>query len=188
MHLPIELKRTTDGELSALYRDHMTRDFPPSELKPLEMFRQLIRDGLAAVYLCLSDQQLVGYAALAAEPGGQAVLLDYLAVVPEQRGTGCGTAILQALQTMLKRPILIESEHPEAAQTPEDRQIRTRRIHFYQQAGCRLTGRRVLLFGVDFDLLCLGGPLSPEEAVAAYASLYQKMLPRERYQKKVILL
>ena len=82
-----------------IYEQHMTRDFPPAELKPFAMIRQGMQQGsydFLALYR--TDDTLMGYAVLVAEPGQPAALLDYYAVLPQTRGSGVGAAGLQLLR------------------------------------------------------------------------------------------
>ena len=119
-----------------IYEQHMTRDFPPAELKPFAMIRQGMQQGsydFLALYR--ADDTLMGYAVLVAEPGQPAALLDYYAVLPQTRGGGVGAAGLQLLRQYYaaqKDSILIESEYP--AEAPDPAAAR-RRIGFYQRHG-----------------------------------------------------
>lgn len=177
-------------ERAALYREHMTRDFPDSELKPLSMLEDLLARGINSVWGCFYRGELAGYYVLAQEPGSQMILLDYLAVLPERRGTGCGSMVLGFLRQQLPTGsyLLIESELPQAAETPGERLLRKRRVAFYRRSGALLSPLTVRLFQVDYAILTLGNGAPPPawEQEAAYRSLYQKMLPKERFQRKVV--
>lgn len=187
MNLHVELRPASRGEVCTLYEVHMKRDFPPMERKPLPLLLNLIEQGINSVWLCEAAGRLTGYIILGQEPGKTGiVLLDYLAVLPECRGRGWGSIILQALSRRLSGcSILIEAEHPASSGAEYGQQLR--RIHFYHQAGCRDTGLRSLLFGVDYELLVLGAGLSQEAARKGYLSLYRAMLPPEWYEKNVLV-
>lgn len=185
MNLHVELRPASRDEVCALHQTHMKRDFPPTELKPLPLLLKLIEQGINSVWLCEAEGRLAGYVVLAQEPGKAGlVLLDYLAVLPERRGQGWGSVILQALSRRLPGcSILIESEHPDSSAPEYGQQLR--RIHFYHQAGCGDTSLRSLLFGVDYELLVLGPQLSQEAVQEGYLSLYRAMLPPDWYEKNV---
>lgn len=180
MNLPVNMRIATPEEVTELYQAHMSRDFPPNELKPLPLMLDLIQRGICSVWLCESEGRFVGYAVLAIGANPRFILLDYLAVDAAQRDQGWGSAILKALQERLKDcTLLIESEHPQNGKSEAERQKRTRRIAFYQRAGCQLFGVRSLLFSVDYDLLQLGNLLPPATAKREYLDLYRHMLPPE---------
>lgn len=180
MNSPVKLHLASTEEVTRLYQEHMSRDFPPDELKPLPMLLDLMQKNINSVWLCESEGRFVGYAVLAVGANPRFVLLDYLAVDAAQRDQGWGSAILTALQGQLKDcTLLIESEHPQSGLNEAERFKRRRRIAFYQRAGCQLSGVRSLLFGVDYDLLQLGKILPPESAKREYLDLYRHMLPPE---------
>lgn len=182
-------RRLNREERASLHREHMTRDFPDSELKPLSMLEDLLKQGINSIWGCFHQGELAGYYVLAQEPGKQMILLDYLAVLPERRGTGCGSMILQSLRQQLSPGsyLFIESELPQAAETPQQRQLRERRVAFYQRGGALLSPLTVRLFGVDYAILTLSNDPPPpaQEQEEAYLSLYRKMLSEERLKRKV---
>jgi GNAT superfamily N-acetyltransferase len=176
-------------ERAALYQEHMCRDFPDNELKPLEMLEDLQAKGISRIWGCFYQGELSGYYVLVQEPGQPMILLDYLAVVPERRGCGSGSMILRHLREELKEGeyLFIESERPEAAETPEEQEIRQRRVSFYQRNGGQKTPLKVVLFGVDYVIFTLGRKeaATGQELERAYRSLYEQMLPKERCDSKV---
>jgi GNAT superfamily N-acetyltransferase len=186
---PWHFRELNREERAWLYQTYMTQDFPESELKPLSLLETLIAQGINSVWGCFQGENFKGYYVLAKGEERGMLLLDYLAVLPHLRGTGCGTAIMSELAKTLCEGewLCIESEHPDAAQTPEERCIRQRRLAFYQGCGGVLSPMRVWLFGVDYAILTLGAgaPPTAEEQERAYRALYQKMLPEQWYQTMV---
>jgi len=65
------------------------------------------------------------------------VLLSLMAVFPEFRGQGAGTAFLKALQSMYdyKQAIIGEVERPELASNSKEMKLRSERIKFYKKVG-----------------------------------------------------
>ena len=105
--------RLLDGAaLSRVYRDHVRRDFPPAERKPLQAMERMRRIGRYDPLGYYSGEKLLGYAFLWRDRAGEYVLLDYLAVCPEGRGQGTGTAMLEGLNARYRRcrAILAEAE------------------------------------------------------------------------------
>ena len=188
-HSDWNFRRLSLAEQAALYQDHMKQDFPDSELKPLSMLEELEERGINTIWGCFYQGALAGYYVLAREPGSKLILLDYLAVMPELRGNGCGSVIIKNLVEQLPEEcyLFIESENPKGASSPQDRRIRERRVAFYQRCGAILSPLEVQLFGVDYAILTLskGEPPSGKEQERAYRALYRQMLTEERCQQKV---
>ena len=132
----------------------MRRDFPQSELKPLDTLMRLVRKGVYDALGAYDGETLCGYAMLFRRRGGRMPLLDYLAVSPERRGQGVGGAMLGLLRARYHDAdaLLIECER---AQDAPDADAARRRLRFYARAGALQTGLRATLFGVEFVILCL---------------------------------
>lgn len=186
----LELRKMDEDEISALYSHSLARDFPPSELKSLSAIMAMVRRGLYDVLGAYHGGRFVGYALLYCPNGKRLALLDYLAVEPEYRSKGIGSALLRQLRTHYAGntdALLIECERPKAA--PDEMEAR-KRIRFYTQAGAALTSVRIWLFGVEYSILVL--PCSERIPACEWSSemleLYRQMLPCELYEKNVRLI
>lgn len=186
----LRLKLLDKGEIRALYEEHMRRDFPPSELKSLSAILNMHDKDMYDVIGGYLGNRLAAYALMYRPGDGQSVLLDYLAVLPEDRGQGVGTMYLEQLRTYYAHDVevmLIECERPNAA--PDEAGAR-KRIRFYTHAGAKLTQVRIWLFDVEYSILVL--PCREEMAGRDWAqvmlSLYRGMLPEELYEKNVRLI
>ena len=188
----LTLRPLSDAQTRLLYSHQMRRDFPESELKPLA---SILRMKAAGVYDVLGAHEggtMVAYALVYHPRQGRVLLLDYLAVEPERRGRGVGTALMGALKAYYEKMadvLLIECERPKAA--PDERQAR-KRIRFYEGSGARLTSARVWLFEVEYSIMALpcAEAALPEGADWAQSilSLYRQMLEPEAYARNVRLI
>ncbi len=177
-------KRLLDFKtIEQIYDSEMKRDFPPAELKPLTSIQSLIQKGIYQGLGWYEGEYLQGYAFLVELKDCPAVMLDYFAVSPNGRGHGNGTQLLLDLtESYQPKGILIEAEDPTYAPDPK---LAQRRIQFYQRCGTHFSGWKGLVFDVWYQLLCLGGTLSGEEARNALSQMYQTMLSAEIFQEKV---
>ncbi len=170
-------------ELKDLYETRMREDFPPSELRPYSNMIYLLERGEYRCFVAREAGEILAYAFFAVKDG--AVLLDYLAVDSSCRGQGVGSRFLSGLKDVSKQfggsHILIEAESVESAVTPEQTEERERRLRFYRRCGCRATGVYSLLFGVEYQILCLplsdGGAPGQEEVNSGLESLYRMIVP-----------
>lgn len=129
-------------EYEQWYHNHLCRDFPVNEIKPLEDIIELQSQGKYDVVVYEEDRSIVGYAAIWKHEGNSAYLLDYLGVPSHLRNRGIGKEILKNLRTdMIQlegRPdicLILESETPLEHEESEENTIRKRRICFYERNG-----------------------------------------------------
>lgn len=173
------LRKLTPAEGEPFYNEHLKRDFPDSELKPWWIMLEHLDRGMYDLLAAFDGDRLVGYAWQFCPPQG-AILIDYLAIVPELRGQGWGTALLDALRQYYAptgQMLVLESEHPEEAPDPEEAK---RRLAFYFRAGLQDTGVETRLFGVRFCILSFGELDDPRQAIW---DVYRTMLDDERFER-----
>jgi len=184
------LKALSDVQTRLLYEQQMRRDFPPSELKSLDVILKMKAEGTYDVLGAYLDGMLVAYALCYCPKEGRIILLDYLAVEPDMRNRGIGTMLLGELRTHyaeIADTILIECERPKTA--PNEQEARAR-IRFYTQADAQMTNVRIWLFEVEYSILIL--PCSDEVVARDWAqqmlSLYRQMLTPTLYERNVRLI
>lgn len=183
----MKLKILETDELTRLYHTEMVRDFPPSELKPLNAMLILIEEGRYQPLGLFDRDELQSYALTWLEPGVPFALLDYLGTVEGQRGKGLGRKMLDLLAHRYEgcRGILAEVEEV-FSDRPEERAIQQRRLDFYTGCGFRNGGYHCGLFGVRYLPMIRGGEdVTAEELLMAHREIYRRSLPAEMYQKFV---
>lgn len=169
-----ELKKLSMDALRKVYKEDLTRDFPVAERKPLAAMEKLHADGRYDLWGLYQGEKMAAYALLWGDPDGGFILLDYLGVCRDYpRGAGIGSEMVRALMARYADAtgILVEAEAVEDGQTPEDRDIRQRRLEFYRRAGFRDLSYTAKVFGVRYAMLLSGGG-SEEAAMEAHMRLY----------------
>lgn len=182
----LRCERTDDiSELEKIYREHMKKDFPPSELKPFAMIKKEIVKGEYVCYGLFSEDALLGYAFLAAEntdSGIKNYLLDYFAVVKNERGKGRGSGFIKMLaeEISINGIFICEAENPQYAENDEDRSTRQRRVDFYLRNGFIHTGVTARLFGVEYVILEIpkGKKHTEDEIKRFYSDIYGRIVPK----------
>ncbi|STZ27201.1 hypothetical protein [Myroides odoratus] len=112
--------------------------------------------------------------------------MDYFAVTQEAgRGKGIGSLFIQKLISLLSaKVIILECEIPEEATDSEEKEIRQKRIAFYERNGAILTTEKIQVFGVNFQLLYL--PIQPSFTTFNLATesiaIYQHTIPEREVQ------
>ena len=177
-------------QIRQVYRDYLTKDFPPSERKTLEMIEEYVRKG---VYECLGlfeEDKIIGYAFLVRM--GKVCLVDYLAVVPEKRDQGVGGKLLNLLGTYLRDEdaVIGEVEIPAEAENEEEQLTRTRRLNFYLRNGLIDTGVNAVCFGVPFEILRFdnGRELTMQDVCSLYEKIYRFLLPPGWFEDNIFIL
>lgn len=191
----MELRQLSAKQLTEIYNRYMTADFPQDELKPLDRILYTMETGLSCAYGIYEQDDLRGYAVLIVPDGLRYGLLDYLAVLKEYRGTGVGHAFFELVGDTLSARypalggFLIESENIAFAADDRERQIRKKRISFYQQNHCAMTTLGSRLFGVEYSILVY--EFDRKEKAAATLedldSIYLAMFQKHHYENKVSL-
>ncbi|MDY3920206.1 MAG: GNAT family N-acetyltransferase [Candidatus Limivivens sp.] len=182
-------------QIKAIYENDMQRDFPADELKPFSALKRMYEAG---IYLGLGywdGERLLAYAMYVKTPDGKQLLLDYYAVLPEERNQGTGSRFLQEMYVWLQdaEMILGEVENPDFAENAGEKEIRTHRIGFYRRNGFLLIGPELTccLFGVEFRIIVKALSVQEEEAAAQAGkwleTIYHLMFPAELFGKQVLV-
>ena len=167
----MELKLMNREELTALYQNEMTADFPKAELKPLSAMLRLLDMGRYDPLLITEGGQSLGYALLWLPEGREGALLEYLGVLRGKRNGGLGTRILALLGTRYGQ-LFGEAEAPDPEAPPEENNLRRRRIAFYERNGFRVLDYQCALFGVRFHCLYRGPEADDRKVEALHRSVY----------------
>lgn len=181
----MELRELSTLQIIFVYNTYMKEDFPPDELKPLKSILDMMEKG---IYECLGlyeDNEFLAYAYFVRNQERGTLLLDYLAVCPQYRSGGYGSAFLEQMKHYYREEnaVILECESERTAPDEEQRSIRRRRIAFYKRNGCRLSRTKANLFQVEYDILYL--PLAKKDvdtAVEIYA-LYGCMFSQAVFEK-----
>ena len=180
----MEMKELCREEIAAVYERYMVEDFPPDELKPLDMILLCYDSGTYIAYGFYVENKLVAYAYLCGltQTPEVPVLLDYLAVVKEHRDEGYGSAALALLKTALPRGLMIEAESVLTAENEEERHVRERRISFYERNGSLRQDFETTLFGVRYSIFLLGGNTAASVRDVMEETYRQMVEPRFRLE------
>lgn len=145
--------------------------FPPSEKKPFSMIIKMHRKGASDVWRFTRDGKFAGI--IITINGENHVLLDYLAVEKNQRGTGIGTEILRLMGEQYKgKGVFLEIES--VYEDCENKEQRLRRKHFYEKSGMKSMDVFVWLFGVKMELMGFDCRLSYEQYYNFYRDNYNQ--------------
>lgn len=181
------LKTLNKEQIQNVYNEHMVKDFPKDELKPLAMIYKALDSGLYECLGLFNNNDIIGYTFLIRIDN--AYLVDYLATFPEIRNKGIGANMLELLDTYLASAdrIIGEVEDPAYTNDLNKKELQTRRIDFYKRNGCRDTGLRVKCFGVPFIVLEKGAKPSAnaDEVWTLYQKFYKTILSAQMYEKNI---
>ena len=189
-----EIIHLTLEQVRRVYTEQMVPAFPEDELKPLKMIEQALARG---EYLCLGaadgdDVLAIAFFVKIVREGRTLMLFDYFAVREDLRDQGLGGRFLREL---IAGPItaadvaLLEVDEPDAAESPQALDTRSRRLAFYLRNGLHDTGAHAHVYGVTYRILSLptGNVLAPDEVRRTYAMLYHAILPDHLYHRWVVI-
>ncbi len=141
----LEIKKWTKSVLSDEAAKQICRiaeeSFPPEEREPCQTFLKTIQDGRSILYTASDKNTNRGFTKLTPLKNTNIYLMEYLAVETRSRNQGIGGKILQFIKKDLKAVkglgLILEVEPPEMP-GGEEREIRQRRIRFYQRNGAQM--------------------------------------------------
>ena len=141
-------------ELPDVYK-RVRRDFPPVEYPPLPKMRRNMEWGAMQAQLYEDNGKDAAYAFVLRNDQCRKCMLFIYAVEPEMRGSGVGSAFLNAL--IQERADLdgmyAEVEMAELAKSEEEKRICEKRIAFYENLGFRrVEGLYYRIYGVQMHL------------------------------------
>lgn len=166
----MELIRIDRDQLTDLYRNEMTFDFPRAELKPLRAMLRLMELGQYDPLLITQDAQALGYAMMWLPRDRRGALLEYFGVLRGKRSGGLGSRALELLARRYGQ-LFGEAEAPDSGDPAED-DLRRRRLDFYRRNGFRILDYECALFGVRFNCLYRGPETDDRKVEALHRSVY----------------
>ncbi len=176
------------NEIKEIYYTHMQEAFPQSELRPYKNIELLSKRGNYECYGLYEDTALLAYAFFAKAESGPYCLLDYYAVIAGLRSKGIGSLFFPLLREKMAHTngFLIEVESIESTEEENEKQLRRRRIAFYEKNNCAMTNVKCLLYGVDFSIMLQ--PISasvPSDTELLYEleQIYHTMFDDELYKR-----
>ncbi len=152
------------GEVWNLYLD----SFSDVEKIPRENLDRALRRGASLVEY-RDNGKFVGFTFSFSDR--DMVFFVYFATVPDMRGRGYGSEILEAFRRMnLGKRVFLVTEPCD--RNAADYGLRVRRQEFYRRNGCKDTGKTIVSDGEVFDTMFVQGYLSDEE-MASLVELYE---------------
>lgn len=182
----MDLKKLNDEDIINVYNNHMRRDFPIEELKPVDVIQKLVKKENYICYGLYDNGQLLAYAFLVSSKSY--ILIDYYSVCEEYRNKGIGSKFLNILKEKCKdyHGIMVEVEKIECAPDETEKSIRKRRIDFYKRNGMIMTNISCELFGVNFSIMCLCNmKIEDLDVFEALQAIYKDITPSMLYTKYV---
>lgn len=160
------IKATEKADLLKV-KDLYEQAFPAEEKKEFSLIIKKQEQGLLEILMILGKQEEFAGLAITISYGDM-TLLDYFAVVPEQRGAGNGTKALVLLKERYKgRKFILEIENPNIE--AENKEQRMRRKAFYKRNGMSHIPFLVKIAGVEMEVLTVSPGLTYEE----YSKIYE---------------
>jgi GNAT superfamily N-acetyltransferase len=145
MTVTVERQARLDPGAAARFAEIYELSFPPEERGDTAALLGGIAVGERLCYVASSDEELIGLAVVFVLDEISVALLEYMAVAPQTRNSGVGSALFTHLRTNLlfdagASGMIFEVEPPEEADG-EERTLRERRIGFYLRNGASVVDR-----------------------------------------------
>lgn len=184
----MNLKQLSSKDVEDVYNKHMIFDFPAEELKPLDIIQKLLKKNNYICYGLYDNERLLAYAFLVTSKSY--LLIDYYAVCSEYRNSGIGSEFLNIIKELFKdyNGIMVEVEKIECAPNESEKIVRKRRIDFYKRNGMRMTDITIILFNVNFSIMCFcNTKLDDLHICEGLKNIYKEIVPEKLFSKNVII-
>ena len=188
----INIKKLSIEETKYVYDHHMPEDFPPAEVKPWAFILPLLQNGCYNGYGFFEASELLGYAFVCLSESKEDVLLDYYAVSSLHRNRKFGSIFLTMLYEELKgqiRSLIGEMENPAFAVEQSDKDLRQRRLGFYERNSWRHTGVLCRIWGIEYVVMAVDmvGKIDDQSIIDALDSIYGMFFSPEIKENEVRL-
>lgn len=165
---------------TCLYKEKICTDFPAAERRPLSMMKKRIKEKFFTCYALTLDNTIYAYAVIINNADSNYKMLELFAVDKSFRGSGLGGHFLSVLKENIKCDgLLLECECPDSARTEDERNLRIKRIHFYEKNTAVVTPAILKAFGVMYNILYLpfSDTLPPKNCGFLVKDFYSKSVP-----------
>ncbi|MEO1181913.1 MAG: GNAT family N-acetyltransferase [Cyanobacteria bacterium J06636_28] len=167
--VPAAIDKENSTKLESLYQDA----FPKNERAPLWFIRHKAKQSNVAFNSLYDNESWIGL--LYTVEYRDILLVIYFAIDASCRSGGYGTKVLTALREDHPDKRLILNIEQIDKQADNNAQ-RVKRKRFYEKNGYTSTGIIVEELGQPFEMLILGGSITPEETRQVYRSFLGKIL------------
>ncbi len=185
----MELRQFNYEETKCIYNEYMKVDFPSSELKSLKKILRLMELNKYFTYGVFDGDVLLGYAFFMTNE--KMLLLDYFAILKEKRNDGIGSKSIGLISEYFKNKydvLVLESEDPAFANNDSDREIREKRLCFYQKNNFEIAKIEAKVYGVEFVIFTINNKIGNDEIVARLLyNLYEAMSDKEKCRENVFI-
>lgn len=185
----MHIRTLEKDEIIDIYSKYLEVDFPDDELKPLSIMLDSLEKGIYDCIGLFERDRILAYAYFVHINNDY--LLDYFAVIAEERNKGYGSLFISLLNDEYfanADSIIVEVENPNYSSDDIEKSIMDKRIEFYLNNGFINTGVEVLLFGVHYLIMEPSAKLQDLESIKMiYRNFYKTTLPKELYEKYVLI-
>jgi ribosomal protein S18 acetylase RimI-like enzyme len=161
-----QLSSANDPSFEEFFRIY-AESIHPREQKPKPLIAQMTARPDYKVFVQKEDDRVRGFSIVFAPPGEKFCLLEYMAVDAARRDSGLGGQLfLHSAQAMMSpggEPRLMLLEVDSDREATADRQLRSRRLAFYQRLGCLRVDK------LSYILPLAGDGAPPEMFLLAHA-------------------
>lgn len=173
----MQIRRLTEEEISGIYNEHLVKDFPAGEVKPLKTILERFREDKYFAYGMFEKEELIGYAFTMNINPESVYLLDYFAIVKDKRDMGFGSSLLSELKEMWNKEgkrLVLEVENPEYETDEDLKNMMNRRISFYKRNEMLVSGVTCNFYNNEYRILYAGTELED-------TSVYEMVMRSYKY-------
>lgn len=187
------IEKLSVEEGKRIYDERLVMDFPACEVKPWEKIERFVKEGLYEMFGMWENGVLLAYAFVAMDESKKHFLMDYFAISKEFRGRGYGQYFLKHFWELYPEVagVIFEVEDAEETTDAAEKELRERRIRFYERAGLKMYPVCAKVYEACYQVMYFSnGENQPktEWIVESYKAIYRVLIGEEKMKMHMIVL
>lgn len=166
--------------------------FPEDERQPLNLLQKLFQKGILKIVKIMEDKVNIGFLIYVTEKDNPYIWLDYFAIYPKYQNKKYGTKAIQIFKNYFNNYDGIYGEIEKPDYSEKEKNIKLRRLNFWNNLGFILLGIDINLWGVVYSSCVLEinnkSKRSNEERLKYSFSLYEEVMGKKLVKKNCFIL
>ena len=186
------VKKASFKEAKDIYRKYIMRDFLPEERIPYKKYKRLTKKKVISTYKFYDEKVFLGY--FSGIDKKDVLFLEYLGIIPEKRGQGLGTKLLEEIKNSATDKDYIAFEVDDLLMARDENElesIKKRRTLYFKSGFEELDNIEYSIHGFKYNIFVYkikNKSVKKQEILERIKNIYKDDLTlKEKYFKMQII-